>query len=115
MKKHFIFPVDSFNNLTKTATSWTLIAIVLHMTVIGMIESSKIHFIISIVFGVIYFFRLFLMRLVVIIINNSLRSEKLRKENLKGSFNCHDTLEFQQILTDEQGWAVREILKQRRD
>lgn len=51
------------------------------MGVIGLIEDSRIHFIISCVLSFLYLFRMFLMRLMVMIINNSLRSERMKSES----------------------------------
>ena len=79
MKKYFKFPVDSFNNLTKAATSWTLIAIILHMGIVGFIEDSKVHWIIAGGLSFVYLFRMFLMRLLVGIVNDRLRGDKLKK------------------------------------
>ena len=62
VRKDTSFPCDSFNGLTRTASSLTLLAIVIHMLVIGLIEESNIHLAISCVIGVGYLFRVFLMK-----------------------------------------------------
>ena len=79
VKKYTVFPCDSFNGLTKAASSLTLLAITLHMGVIAFIEDSDIHFGIACLLGVLYIFRVFLMKLVMGIIHIYKRASKLKK------------------------------------
>lgn len=84
------------------------------MGIVGFIEESKVHYVITCVIGVLYVFRMFLMRVLVGMISSSLRGRRIRKDSKKRDMENVEDPEFRQMLSESQRWMARTVLKARR-